>query len=122
VTGAPYQGGSSYATFLDVSIPDGEARASLNRLLSGIDDLSNEVDERTGAIDADELANAHDSVRQWQRDLNRGEITPNDLPRTYGGYASAVSGYPRLAKLFLGERRVLDAMDVDDYGHRSWRG
>lgn len=105
-----------------VAIPRGEAFGSLERLL---DELTLEGASMEGSRlgpPRELLAQYREDVERWRRDLRNNVITPDELPRLYGSYANSNSNYPRVARLFAGERRVLEAMGDGEYGARGWFG
>jgi len=120
---APYHRRSKTATLVDVSIPHGEAEASLNRLDRDIDLESAGYDDTARGHEVF-IDDAHGQVNEWRQHLHSARIGPDDLPGLYGRYAATISGHPRLARIFLQEKRALDAMDRPErgYGRDSWYG
>lgn len=104
-----------------MSIPHGEAEASLNRLDRDIDLEDAGYDERARGHETF-IDDAHSQVREWRQALHRGELNEAELPAHYGRYAATISGHPRLARIFLAEKRALEAMDRPErgYGHGRW--
>lgn len=104
-----------------MSIPHGEAEASLNRLDRDIDLEAAGYDDRSTGHETF-IDDAHGQVREWRQHLHQGLIEPERLPMLYRNYAASVSAHPRLARIFLAEKRALEAMDNPErgYGHGRW--
>lgn len=102
-----------------MAIPYGEASASLQRVIDGID-LEQAGHNSAGATapETNALNSARIEVEGWQVDLRNSQLSPDDLPRMYGTYGNTSSSYPRLARIFTGERTVLEQMDSPKYGSR----